>query len=440
MRALPCGIILLSAWGLAVACGRDTTEPVPGTLELTLSTTGLDLDPDGYTVTVDAGNPIPAPTNGTVTLPDLSPGRHTVTLAGLATNCTSGTPPSVQVSIPEDKAARFEVTCSAIYTLAYQGSSGVELTDAAGTVHRTLVPDAYLVAWSPDGRLLAVRDVGLVGSGIRVDRVWLVSPEDGGLREFASSIYLLTVGAWSPDGRELLLEGFAPSNSCPTVLARYPLDHSFSPQEVYRASGGLACSGGGLKGITWADWSPDGSQIVVHEAVPVPDNGPQVQQIYVISRDGTAKRVLAEGRQPDWSPNGSAIVYATGPFYGRATLHLVNPDGSNDRQLTSPALNETDEEPAWSPDGSKVAFVRLGLAPDSTVTSVHAYVIDADGTNEHQLAVLPGDEPAHPAWSPHGLHLVYSGYGGTYVVDADGSGFRLVSNARAATVLAQWRP
>jgi Tol biopolymer transport system component len=84
--------------------------------------------------------------------------------------------------------------------------------------------------------------------------------------------------------------------------------------------------------------------------------------------------------------------------------------------------------------------VRRVHAPDNTVTSVLAYLVDADGTNERQLAELPLNEiDVHPSWSPDGLHLAYSGYGGTYVVNVDGSGFRLVSDARAHTP-AQWRP
>jgi Tol biopolymer transport system component len=170
-----------------------------------------------------------------------------------------------------------------------------------------------------------------------------------------------------------------------------------------------------------------------------------------MNRDGSDRRFLAAGQQPDWSPDGSTIVYVAGPsecsgYYrrGRATLHLISPDGSSDRQFTFPTANETDENPAWSSDGSKVAFVRMGIASDSIVTSVLASVVDADGTNERQLAVLSRNEQnvrMVPSWSADGLHLVFYGSGGTYVVNADGSGARLVT-ASSATCCAQahWRP
>ena len=62
---------MLFLWVLTSACGSDPNEPVMGTLVLTISTTGRDLDPDGYSVTVDTGSPLAAPTNGRVTIPNL---------------------------------------------------------------------------------------------------------------------------------------------------------------------------------------------------------------------------------------------------------------------------------------------------------------------------------------------------------------------------------
>ncbi len=161
-----------------------------------------------------------------------------------------------------------------------------------------------------------------------------------------------------------------------------------------------------------------------------------LKKMYVLSRDGASQRFLADGVRPDWSPDGSAIAYVA-PVAGHRILRLIDPDGSNDRPLTAPATNETDTDPAWSPDGSTVAFVRQGLAPDGSVIAVHGYVVDRDGTNARQLAVLPVGS-FHPTWSADGLHLAYSGGGGTYMVDADGNGFRLVSTHFGSP--AQWRP
>jgi dipeptidyl aminopeptidase/acylaminoacyl peptidase len=426
--------IVVFLWALTSACGGDPHEPVMGALELTMRTTGHDFDPDGYSVTVDGGSPLAVPTNGSASIPDLAAGVHTVTLAGLAGNCALTTPAPLEVTVPGagGAVATVEITCTAVYTLAYRGELGVELTDAAGTVHRTLLPNGNIswqdtgpLAWSPDGRLLAVSKNDIVR------RVWLANLDDGSTNQFLSVGDLLSwhlAGAWSPDGRELLLDISSGGNTSHSSLIRYPLDESYPPQGIYGISQGMT---GGVfcpalaKGVLWPDWSPDASQIVICEQ----------SQLYILSRDGTSKRLLTDGTQPDWSPDGGDIAYVVA-VAGHAPLRLIHPDGSGDRPLTAPPTNETDTGPTWSPDGSKVAFVRLGYGPDNSVTSVHAYVVDRDGTNERQLAVLPVGGFI-PTWSADGLHLAYSG-SGTYVVNVDGSGFRLVS--AQPTEVAQWRP
>jgi hypothetical protein len=69
---------------LAVAlfgCGGGPTGPTEGTLEVITSTTGSDLDTDGYSLTVDEGAAKPLAPNGADTVASLSDGNHTVTLA-----------------------------------------------------------------------------------------------------------------------------------------------------------------------------------------------------------------------------------------------------------------------------------------------------------------------------------------------------------------------
>ena len=449
---VPClRVVLVPLSMLVTACSDDTTESGTGGLELSITTTGRDFDQDGYAVTVDAGSSQPVPINGTLSIPALSAGEHTAILTGLATNCASATPASLQVQIPEQGTARFEVSCAQIYTLAYEGAAGVELTNAAGTVHRILVPDAKPLGWSPDGQLLAVVQ--------RQDpyALWLISPDSGGLHELIrlESQSLLRKGIltvrWAPDGRELLYEEVGGPNSFPVYLNRVTLDGSFDGFMNFVVSGEVACSQGVQAGAA-PDWSPDGQQVVVHHPnFSYPSGG---VDLYILPRDGSGQRLLVGGQQPDWSPDGSVIAFVAGPSqcdaayatsparYASSSLHLIGPDES-ERQLTHPSPDESDEDPVWSPDGSTVAFVRLGVDPDRRVTSVAGYLVDADGTNERQLAVLPLADPVvvyRPSWSADGLHLAFAGPPGTYVVGADGSAFHTVSEALTRWVPAQWRP
>jgi dipeptidyl aminopeptidase/acylaminoacyl peptidase len=444
MRVPFCRVVLLPLSMLVTACSDDTTEPGTGGLELSITTTGRDFDQDGYAVTVDAGSSQPVPINGTLSIPALSAGEHTAILTGLATNCTPATPASLQVQIPEQGTARFEVSCAQIYTLAYEGAAGVELTNAAGTVHRTLVPDAKPLGWSPDGQLLAVVQ--------RQDpyALWLISPDSGGLHELIRLEHPPREGIrtvkWAPDGRELLYEVVDGPNSFPAFLERVALDGSFDGYMDFVVSGEEACSHGVQAG-TAPDWSPDGQQVVVHS---------DGLDLFILTRDGSGQRLLVGGQQPDWSPDGSVIAFVAGPSqcdaayatepvrHASSSLHLIGPDGNSERQLTHPSPDESDEDPVWSPDGSTVAFVRLGVVgPDRRVTSVAGYLVDADGTNERQLAALPLPDPIvvyRPSWSADGLHLAFAGPAGIFVVGADGSAFHTVSEAVTRWVPAQWRP
>jgi Tol biopolymer transport system component/chitodextrinase len=90
-------------------------------------------------------------------------------------------------------------------------------------------------------------------------------------------------------------------------------------------------------------------------------------------------------------------------------IWAAEPDGSGAVRLTrDPAL---DTSPAWSPDGTRIAFVRdVAGAP-------HLHVMSKDGT----AAVDLGIEGETPSWSPDGAQLAYSRSGGIYVADASGA-------------------
>ena len=79
--------------------------------------------------------------------------------------------------------------------------------------------------------------------------------------------------------------------------------------------------------------------------------------------------------------------------------------------------------PAWSPDGSKIAFARTFNGPcRAEDTRADLFVINQDGTGETQLTTGP-DWGILPSWSPDGSRIVYDG--GTWsihVINADGTG------------------
>jgi hypothetical protein len=91
-----------------------TTAPAGvGTLRVKTTTTGADLDPNGYVLSVDAGAAQPIGVNANVTIASVPAGSHTVTLGDLASGCTvqDANPRTVTVAVGAETAVSFTVTC-----------------------------------------------------------------------------------------------------------------------------------------------------------------------------------------------------------------------------------------------------------------------------------------------------------------------------------------
>jgi Tol biopolymer transport system component len=128
---------------------------------------------------------------------------------------------------------------------------------------------------------------------------------------------------------------------------------------------------------------------------------------------------------PTPTPSGEPrIVYAGSVLDPH--IFVINSDGSGNTKITSGS--GTDSNPAWSPDGTKIAF----STPYKTGTSIA--VMNADGSNVQILTTEDSPLDYFPAWSPGGDRIVFTfGDGdGIDIMNADGSGrHRLVANTTA---------
>lgn len=120
----------------AVSCTAISTNP--GAIAITTTTVGLDLDPDGYMLFVDSGTAQAlsqgAATNGTTTVSGVSVGAHTVTIAGLAGNCSIGnTQQPVSVTAGQTSRAGFAVFCMAVHASTYTFVGAGDIADCART-------------------------------------------------------------------------------------------------------------------------------------------------------------------------------------------------------------------------------------------------------------------------------------------------------------------
>jgi hypothetical protein len=109
--------LILSTTILAapLACGEGGTDVVLPSLRITAATSGLELDPDGYTVSIDGQAPLAIGVSGTLVAEGLADGPHTLELSGVAANCAlaGDNPRSVTTTAGSTATAAFVVTCSA---------------------------------------------------------------------------------------------------------------------------------------------------------------------------------------------------------------------------------------------------------------------------------------------------------------------------------------
>ncbi len=177
-------------------------------------------------------------------------------------------------------------------------------------------------------------------------------------------------------------------------------------------------------------WSPKGYYVAFARQI---DAGRS--QILVADARGKVLRRFGTGRstEPAWSPNGQRIAYASD---GRVIVATTA--GRTTAEFTPRTLVGG---PVWSPDSRRIAFAEVREVGPGVVRGI--YAVNADGTGRSLLV----RDAAEPAWSPVGSKLAYVAYasrltdsGFVTVANADGTAARRLTAAREPESQPAWSP
>jgi Tol biopolymer transport system component len=245
----------------------------------------------------------------------------------------------------------------AIWTMAADGSDARQLT----------VPSApffdRVPAWSPDGRHIAFSR----GAGT-TSQVWVVNADGSGATQLTSAQGHNGMPTWSPDGRWIAFASTRASlinNPDIWVMNADGTD----PRRLTTDPGAEE----------FPAWSPLGDRILFSAQFDSPD------ALWTVTPDGATLAPFGPATASvaaDWSPDGSKVV-VDGP-----EVSLIDA-GSG---VAQPLLPPGNFYPAWSPDGARIVY-----AHGSTGTDI--WTVKPDGTDQAPVAVVPGEDD-QPDWQP----------------------------------------
>lgn len=239
--------------------------------------------------------------------------------------------------------------------------------------------------------------------------IFVVNVDGSGRRNVTRSSASDSSPALAPDGRRLAFI------RAPGELWTINVDGS-RPRRLAALTDAVSGWPGGLR------WSPDGSSFTLTRCCLGSRDSPEVG---LIDSDGSGLRWITGASNPTWAPDGKRLAFQTdfGPGWreGPQTIAVENADGSGRRAVVRASeLNAYRfSAPAWSPRGSLVAFALYARFGGG---GFPLFVVDVDDPSSVRMVV---DLGYNPAWSPDGGRLAFTARGGIWIVRSDGSRGRL---------------
>jgi len=201
-------------------------------------------------------------------------------------------------------------------------------------------------------------------------------------------------------------------------------------------------AGSSTKRVTAAAFARDGNHIAYALAV----GDPAANEIWTAKPDGSGASRIVEISNPiygmDWAPDGTTIV-----FSASNGLSIVTLSNGSVRQLTNDP-SKVDSGPAWSPSGDRIAFSRAANDELGPLEGSRIWTIGPDGSNPHPLREEGSTSDDNPAWSPDGTKIAFDSWPGmfesgsrdVYVTSSEGTGLTRLTTHPAEDLAAHWSP
>jgi hypothetical protein len=246
-----------------------------------------------------------------------------------------------------------------------------------------------------NGRIVFVSDRDAGNLGLNGREIYTAGADGSNPLRLTTNTVADTEPAYSPDGTKI---AFTRSNDIWVMNAN--------------GSGEVAITG--LEGPdSEPAWSPDGTQIVYVSNQTVSGGGTTGPELFVTSAAGPGpQRRLTDtpnnavSQRPAWSPAGNQIAYQSNAD-GNYEIYTIdaNATASFGTRRSANEVGQNYQNPSWSPDAGRIAFER-GIGTNVGDTTKEIWTMRADGTDPVRLTTNNFYD-VQPAYSPDGTKIAY---------------------------------